>query len=102
MRAKGEVILSKKGRAFNRLVAVVESKAVIDKTMQMSARMPLRLVQGIDRIARHRKTTRSAIIVLLLEAVLAELAAEGGEQVKKLLGTEAQEQRDPSRQRASC
>lgn len=102
MTVKRDPILSRQAQAFNRLVAVVESKPLDEKTVQMSARMPLRLLQGIDRIAKHRGTSRTKVTVMLLEAVLAELAAEGGAQAKKLLGSEAQERRDSSKGRAVC
>lgn len=102
MTVKDDPILSRQAQAFNRLVAVVESKPVDETTVQMSARMPLRMVQAIDRIAKHRKTSRTKVTVMLLEAVLCELAAEGGQQAKKLLGSEGRDVRDPSKGRAAC
>jgi len=94
-------LLSRKAQAFNRLVAVVETMPdEKEGTKLLSARMPLRVIQAVDRIAEHRKCTRTAVVAMLLDAVLSELAAEGGHEAKKLLGVKGQ--RDSSRGKASC
>lgn len=90
MTTKREPMVSVKGQAFRRLVDLVEALPVAPPAQQISIRMPLRLLQVIDRVAKYRKVSRTTVTVMLFDVMLAEAVAEGDLGLHKLLGSEAQ------------
>lgn len=101
MTKKQEAMFSKKGEAFKRLMDEIHTpaeKLARRRAVQMSVNVPIDLLDIIDRMSDHLGTTRTRSVIMLLEASLAEVAAEGKAGLGKLFaGVPAKNERSMKR-----
>jgi hypothetical protein len=75
---------TEKGKAFRQLVLAVQHPT--DRTLQSTTvRFPTALLSPFDKVATRMKTTRTAVVLMMVSAVVDEMAAEGSEEVRKLV-----------------
>lgn len=78
--------LSKKGQAFQKLLTEIERPPVDKLTANLSLRAPVGLLDMIDALAKKTKRNRSQVVVMLLDAIVNEMAAEGAFALRDVVG----------------
>lgn len=83
MTNKTAAIQTEKGRVLRR--QVLAAWAADDEVkVKLNMAVPRGLFKTIDKLSKHTRRTRTAVVITLLDAILAEIEVQSAEDVKKL------------------